>query len=365
MLQGQGSVSRRPRVLMLGTDPEGRGGIATVVSLLRQHGLFEREGVDYVTTHAEGSTTRKIGVFLRGAWRTLACLARRPAVVHVHAASRGSFVRKSLLLALARASGCKTVFHLHGACFDDFVAGSGSLMRRWIRHTLEHSSIVIALSGRWADFLRGVAPGAHVVVIPNAVPLPPVRGDDEVEPGRVLFLGQVEARKGIDELLQALSLLRARFPQVQLAIGGQGELEGIRKRAAERDVLDRVTLLGWVTAERKQDELARAAVFCLPSHAEGLPMAMLEAMAAGKAVVVSGVGGILDAVQDGVNGLVVQAGDVQDLAEGLARILGDSALRRRLGARARSTIAERFESGAVAEQISAVYQQLRNKRGEM
>ena len=91
---GPGSVSRRPRVLMLGTDPAGRGGVATVVSLLRQDGLFEREGVHYVATHAEGSAMRKIGVFLHGAWRVLACLARRPVVVHAHAASKGSFVRK-------------------------------------------------------------------------------------------------------------------------------------------------------------------------------------------------------------------------------------------------------------------------------
>jgi glycosyltransferase involved in cell wall biosynthesis len=348
-----------PRVLMLGTDPDGRGGVATVVSLLRQDGLFEREGVCYVPTHAEGSRGRKIGVFLKGLWGTLACLARRPAVVHAHAASKGSFVRKSILLALGRASGCKTVFHLHGACFDDFVAGSNGLMRRWIRHTLEKSSTVIALSSRWADFLRGFAPGARVVVIPNSVPLPPL-SEDRVQPARILFLGQVEPRKGIYELVEAISLLRARFPQVELAIGGQGELEQVRKRAQELGVLDRLDLLGWVTAGRKQEELARAAVFCLPSHAEGLPMAMLEAMAAGKAIVVSGVGGIPDAVTDRDNGLMVQPGDAGGLAEALARVLGDEQERKRLGRRARATIEERFESGVVVGQISAVYRQLRD-----
>lgn len=355
------SVARpaRPRVLMLGTDPGGRGGVATVVSLLRQDGLFEREGVHYVPTHAEGSKTRKIGAFVKGVWGTVACLARRPDVVHAHAASKGSFVRKALLLGLARAAGCKTVFHLHGACFDDFVAGSNGLMRRWIRHTLEKSSTVIALSSRWADFLRGFAPCAKVAVIPNSVPLPPL-GEDAVQPGRILFLGQVEPRKGIFELVEALALLRERFPQVELAIGGQGALDEVQRRAAELGVLERVTPLGWITAARKQEELARAAVFCLPSHAEGLPMAMLEAMAAGKAVVVSGVGGIPDAVRDGDNGLVVQPGDVEGLAQQLARILGDGEERLRLGRRARATIEERFESGVVIKQISAVYRQLRD-----
>lgn len=347
-----------PRVLMLGTDPGGRGGVATVVSLLQQDGLFEREDVCYVPTHAEGGKVARMGAFLKGMWGTLRCLARGVDVVHAHAASYGSFVRKSLLLALARVARRKTVFHLHGACFDSFVAGSGSVMRRWIRHTLQASSVVIALSTRWAAFVQEFAPRARVVVIPNSVPLPPARAD-EAEPGRILFLGQVEPRKGICELLGALALLKDRFPSAKLAIGGQGGLEEVRRRAQALGIADRVSELGWVTAGQKAQELARAAIFCLPSHAEGLPMAMLEAMAAGKAVVTTGVGGIPDAVADGENGLLVVPGDVEALAAALGRLLGDDEERRRLGERARATIRERFESGVVIEQISGVYEQLR------
>ena len=343
---------------MLGTEPGGRGGVATVVSLLRQNGLFEREGVCYVPTHAEGTRAAKLGAAFKGLLRTLTCLARRPEVVHAHAASNGSFVRKSVLLGLARASGCKTVFHLHGACFDSFIERSSPLMRRWIRHTLERSSVVIALSSRWADYLKGFAPRAEVVVIPNSVPVPPA-GTQQAEPGRILFLGQLEPRKGIYELVEALALLKDRFPQARLAIGGQGELEEVKRRALGLGVLERVEELGWVTAQRKAEELARASIFCLPSHAEGLPMALLEAMAAGKAVVSTGVGGIPDALRDGDNGLMVEPGNVASLARALGQLLGDDQERRRLGARARATIEQEFESGVVIGQISAVYKQLR------
>lgn len=346
---------------MLGTEPGGRGGVATVVSLLRQNGLFEREGVCYVSTHAEGSRAAKVGAALKGLLRTLACLARGQDIVHAHAASKGSFVRKSVLLALARASGAKTVFHLHGACFDSFIEGSHPLMQRWIRHTLEKSAVVIALSSRWASYLNGFAPRARIVVIPNSVPLPP-GGPDRAEPGRILFLGQVEPRKGIYELVDALALLKDRYPQLKLAVGGQGELAQLKARAAALGVADRIEELGWVTAGRKQDELARAAIFCLPSHAEGLPMALLEAMAAGKAVVSTGVGGIPDALRDGDNGLMVEPGNVEGLAAALGKLLGDDGERRRLGARARATIEQEFESGVVIGQISAVYQQLRQQR---
>ncbi|MEH6437244.1 glycosyltransferase [Massilia sp. DD77] len=356
-------VDTAPRVLMLGTAPGGRGGVATVVSLLRQDGLFEREGVRYVPTHTEGSRIDKARAALGGLVGTLACLWRRPRLVHAHAASNASFVRKSLLLALARARGCKTVFHLHGACFDSFNEHASAPMRRWIRHTLEASSVVIALSERWAGFLRGIAPRARIVVIPNSVPLPAL-GIEEEQPGRILFLGQIEQRKGIHELVEALARIAPRFPQAVLAIGGQGELEQVRRRAAELGIADRIEPLGWVDARRKAQELARASVFCLPSHAEGLPMAMLEAMAAAKPIVVTPVGGIPDAVRDGDNGLMVAPGDVEALAAALARLLGDAQERRRLGARARATIEQEYESGVVIGRISAVYRQLGTAGGQ-
>jgi glycosyltransferase involved in cell wall biosynthesis len=352
-----------PRVLMLGTAPEGRGGVATVVSLLRQDGLFEREGVCYIPTHVEGSRWDKARAAVFGVARTLACLLRRPELVHVHGASNASFVRKSVLLAMARAAGCKTVFHLHGACFDSFIDQASPRMRRWIRHTLEASSVVIALSERWAVFLRGFAPRANVVVIPNSVPLPPLALEQE-QPARILFLGQIEQRKGIYELVEAVARVAPQFPQVELAIGGQGELEQVKRRARELGVEDRIVPLGWIDSRQKREELARAALFCLPSHAEGLPMAMLEAMAAGKPVVVGSVGGIPDAVRDDDNGLLVPPGDVDALAAALARLLGSSAERRRLGGRARATIEQQYESGVVIARISAVYGQLRRQPGK-
>jgi glycosyltransferase involved in cell wall biosynthesis len=348
-----------PRVLMLGTALGGRGGIATVVGLLRQHGLFEREGVRYIATHAEGSRGRKAGAALSGFGQALAMLVRqRPALVHVHAASHASFVRKSLLLLLARAAGCKTVLHLHGACFDRYASQAGPLTRRWIRHTLESSSLVIALSAHWAGFVRGFAPGARVAVVPNSVPLPPVPDPAAEQPGRVLFLGQVERRKGVYELLEAFAALLPDFPEARLALGGQGELDAVRRRAAELGIGGQLVLLGWIDGPEKQAELARAAVFCLPSHAEGLPMAMLEAMAAARPVVVTPVGGILDAVQDGDNGLLVAPGQVAQLAGALRRLLGDAALRRRLGERARATIAARFDAAVVTGRIADIYREL-------
>jgi glycosyltransferase involved in cell wall biosynthesis len=272
-------------------------------------------------------------------------------------------MRKSLLLLIARRAGCKTIFHLHGGGFRQFAdQESGTLMRRWIRHTLERSSRVIALSDGWADYLRGFAPRARVAVLPNSVPLPALPDPALREPGRILFLGRAEAAKGIDELLEATARLAPRLPGLRLAIGGEGDLARLRRRAADLGIAGRVELLGWVGQEARDAELARASVFCLPSHAEGLPMSMLEAMAAARAVVVSRVGGIPETIRDHDNGLLVPPRDVPALAAALAQVLEDGALRERLARRARATIEQRYSLDVVGEQLASLYHELAGAR---
>jgi glycosyltransferase involved in cell wall biosynthesis len=349
---------------MVGTALEGKGGVAAVVSVLRHHGLFERERVRYVATHREGPAAVKAKGALSGFWQTLlACVGQHPSVVHVHAASRASFVRKSIVLLIARMAGCKTIFHLHGGGFRQFATvEAGALMRRWIRHTLEASSVVITLSNGWAGFVHGFAPRARVVVVPNSVPLP-APSTMQPEPGRILFLGRLEAAKGVFELLGAAAMLAAKYPSLRLAFGGEGDAEALRRRAAELGLAGHMEMLGWLGPEERDAQLARASVFCLPSHAEGLPMSMLEAMAASRAVVASSVGGIPETIVDGDNGLLAPPRDEAALAEQLDRVLGDEALRARLARQARVTIEQHYSTEVVCGQLSALYRELAGTQG--
>jgi glycosyltransferase involved in cell wall biosynthesis len=287
-------TARAPRVLMPGTAPEGRGGVAALVAVLRAGGLFDQARVRYISTHREGSFFSRLEAAARGFWQAIACLWRRPAIVHAHAASQAGFARKSQLLWLAPCAGCQTIFHLHGGGFRQFATvRSGLLMRRWIRHTLEPTSLVIARTGGRAGFVRGFAPRARVTVVPNAVPLPQ-RSVGRAEPGRILFLGRLEQARGVAELFDAAALL--------------------------------------------------------------------EAMAAGKAVVASRGGGIPEAVRDGENGLLVPPRDARALATALARLLEDAGLRARLGERARDTVAQHYSTETVCGRLAAIYNDLAGAR---
>ncbi|MYM25901.1 glycosyltransferase [Duganella sp. FT135W] len=350
------------QVLMFSTDASGRGGVAAVVAGLAQAPFAAQHGVELVASHRDGGAWTKLRSF-GGALATLLwrCCVARPAIVHVHTASRASFLRKSLLLAVARRFGCRTVLHLHGGGFADYTEQAGPLLRRWIQHSFSRASAVLVLSDSWAEFVAGMAPAAAVTVLPNAVVLPPPVAPEGRQPGRVLFLGRAETAKGIDDLLVALAALAPSRPQLQLVLGGDGDLERVSARAAELGLKDVLQLRGWLSREQVAQELAQATLLVLPSYREGLPMALLEAMACSCPVVATPVGGIPQLVADGENGLLVAPGDVPALTAALAALLDDADLCARLGARGRATIEAGYSSTAMTATLAGVYARLRGE----
>ena len=320
--------ARAPRILMPGTAPDGRGGVAALVAVLRA-GLFETAGVRYANTHRDGGLLTKLGAAASGLRQAVgACLWRRLAIVQAHAASHASAARKSLLLWLARCAGCQTIFHLHGGGFRQFATvRSSALTPRWIRHMLERSSLFIALTEGWAGFVRGFAP-----------------------------------RTRVTGLFEAVALPAPRFPMPHLVLAGSGELAQWRRAALELGIGDRFELTGWLDGGAQEEQLARAAVFCLPSHAEGLPIARLEAMAAGKAVVATAVEGIPEAVSDDEHGLLVPPHDGVALASALARMLEDAGMQKRLDERARARVAQHYSTQAVCGRLAAIYNELAGAR---
>jgi len=338
------------------------GGMAEVVASLRRSGLFARYPTRLITTHRRTHLAGRLAIAL-GALAQLAWLLAtfRVALVHAHVAMRGSFWRKALLLALARAFGVPTVVHLHGSTFVEFYEREcGPLRRRLVRRTLERAAAVIALSEHWRAYLAGIVPAARVVVIPNMVDAAAVQAGIERSgaarsPDGILFLGEIGRRKGIYDLVCALAQIAAAHPGAHLVAGGSGELDRVRRLARELGVEASLELPGWVSGEAKARLLAEAAVYVLPSYNENLPVSILEAMAAGLPVVSTRVGGIPDAVRHGVDGFLVEPGAKEELAEQVLRLLGDPALRSRLGASGRQRALEQFSPAAVLAPLEQLY----------
>jgi len=190
---------------------------------------------------------------------------------------------------------------------------------------------------------------ARGVVIPNPVPLPapgapePSRRDSAL---RIISLGRLADVKGFDVLVTAFAAIAGQVPDSRLDIYGEGpEREALESLIKALGMGGRITLRG--ITERPFEALRGADLFVLPSHAEGFPNALVEAMACGLPVISTRFGGAAtDIIRDGVDGLLVPPGNPAALGEALVRLLNDPAERARLGGEATGVV-ERFSMGRV------------------
>lgn len=183
-------------------------------------------------------------------------------------------------------------------------------------------------------------------------------------PPRVLYVGRMVEKKAADVLIRAMALVRERLPQAQVVLVGDGPLRsGLEALAGSLGV--EAEFLGAQPAAIVQRELHRARVFCLPSitarngDTEGLPIAVLEAQAAGLPVVTSAVGGRDEGIQDGATGFAFPEGDVGELARHLLALLRDDSLASRFGQQAAERIGARFRLADCTERLEAFYDAVR------
>lgn len=343
-------------LIMLGTAFETRGGVAAVVNAYRAQGLFERWPIDYVPTHCDGSAARKLLTAVKALLRVVLLLAKsRRVVMHVHCASHASFWRKCVFMAIGMLAKCPVIFHLHGGGFARFYEMEcGAARRGIIRFFLDRAACVIVLSERWRAWITRITENPRVVCIANPAPALEERPASQRK-NMVLFLGRLERSKGIFDLLDAVCALRAQIPDIKLVCAGEGDIDSAARYAERLGIGDAVGLTGWIGTAEKQSLMNRAALLVVPSYAEGLPMSLLEAMAAGLPVVATEVGGIPDVVTDGVNGFLFKPGDIATLERLLRRLMHDPRLRMRIATAARETVRLRFSADRVLARLDEIY----------
>jgi phosphatidylinositol alpha-1,6-mannosyltransferase len=352
---------RRPRLLILTPDfPPARGGIQALV-----HGLalaikgFEIEVVTLANADAarfdgEGTivTRRVASHVLRWRARVLAlnaaglrrALQFRPDVVlsaHVVTSPAAASIRRLL--------GGRTVQYFYANEILD--------KPRLAAFATTHADVPIAISTHTASLIAATgASTANVRLIPPGIDLPRDTGALPTERPTVLTVAQLKhSYKGHDVLIGALAGIRARIPDVEWVVIGEGPLRSrLEALASSAGVAQSVRFLGEVSESERNLWLRRADVFAMPSRhdGEGFGIAYLEASAYGKPVLAGNVAGALDAVADGVSGLLVDPSDPAAVGEALTRLLLDRGLAGRLG-RAGAERARDFAWPTIAERVEA------------
>ncbi|GAB4313165.1 MAG: glycosyltransferase family 4 protein [Candidatus Sumerlaeia bacterium] len=221
----------------------------------------------------------------------------------------------------------------------------------------------VAVSKDLTQKARRLFPGARVEYIPNGVDVnqfQPAAERRHASPVRFVFAGRFSTLKALDRLIEAARrLLDAGTCGFEIMLYGGGPMEeALRRQVAEARLDGVVHFCGWVDRAALAGALAEAHAFVLPSDIEGMPIACLQAMASGLAIIGSRIAGIQDVVTDGGNGILTPAGDVDALAAAMQRLITDRQLLNQMGQHSRVIAVESFSWEAIIERYLALFQRV-------
>ena len=344
--------------------------IVAASAVVRRNYALRRNGIAFhVVRHAFPFTCKGFPPYLRiDLWTRYAYLRRqlrrvvdqlRPELIHVHGTENGYGLA-------AIGTGVPTVVSIQGIIgLYALVAPEFSYrLQALIERQVIGNTANVGCRTAWAsDFVRGLNPGATIYQMDEAI--------NEVffrSPGgsagtqRIVMVGEVVRRKGVEEAIEAMRLVVSAFPSAKLTIVGLGSsasyVDGLKQRVASLGIDDNVEWAGFKPASEIAALHAQAALLIHPSHIDNSPNAVAEAMASGLPIIASRVGGIPSMIEHDVTGLLVEPHNPIELATAIIALLRDEPERRRLGANAKKVGLERHFPANAAEETMRVYRDI-------
>ena len=305
------------KILFLGVSKHTKGGMTAV---LVSYGKYI-DGMRFIPTWRLGNKLIKSWYALQALVRTslLLLFDKRIKIVHIHGAANASFDRCKLFINLSKQFGKKVILHEHAADFMEYYSASGK--KDDIRATLNKCDRLIVLSKSWQDYFASIGVDKNrIKVLNNIVSPPELHPEFHTEDGKLhlLYMGEISKRKGGFDLLKAVADHKEQFEGKLLLRMGGNQVDGdIKSFINEHHLESIVTYEGWIAGQKKIECLNWEDIYILPSYNEGLPIAILEAMAYHHPVISTPVGGIPEVLQDGYNGTLVRPGNTEEIAKAI------------------------------------------------
>lgn len=336
------------KVLVVSTSRKTRGGITAVLKLYEQSEMWSEFHCEWIETHRDGNNARKIWYYVRACFKYVLLLPFYD-IVHFHISLPTTVTRKCPLFKLARVFGKKTIIHLHcGSQID-------TIWNEKYQYMFERCDCGIMLSESLKTKIEEhVGKSEKFKVVYNPCPIV-TKISHYKKQNYILFSGTIYEGKGYKDLIKAFALIASEYPDWRIVLAGNGEVEQARELALQLGITEQVDLLGWVNGEVKHKVFCEAKALCLPSYAEGFPMAVLDAWAYGLPVITTPVGGIPDIAIDGRNLLLFEPGDVNSLSVCLSKMISDISLRQRLSKESQLLAKTKFNLDTICSQLESIY----------
>lgn len=341
-------MEKKLKVLVIATSRRTRGGITAVVKAHESGSHWKKFHCRWIETHRDGNRLRKIG-YLICSFAEYLCLIPFYQLVHIHLSTPVSAKRKYLFYKITRLFHKKTIIHLHcGSQIDSIWSPLYDKMFKDAEKCLVLSETIKTKVEEHIGHRENLC----VLYNPCLVIACPVK--KEVKP-YILFAGTLIPAKGYADLITAFARIAGKYPDWSVVFAGNGEVEQGKALAKELGIENQTFFPGWVNGEAKEKVFGEASVFCLPSYAEGFPMAVLDAWAYGLPVVATPVGGLPDIAEEGKNILLFTPGDTDGLAAQLDKILSDPGLRRDIAEESLKLSRTTFSIETISRQLDEIY----------
>ncbi len=348
-------------ILMLGEDIRQKGGIASVTNtLLRAPEINRKYNINHLATYS--GKTHIIRDFIKALFIFFRLLLfKKIDLIHLHSAADGSFYRKSIFILISSVFRKKAVLHIHSGHFGAFYEKSRALKKKYIETILSIPQTLIVVSNALkAQLVKIVKDPGKVEIVVNPVELPPEheyrRDTNENKTTKIVFMGRLNAKKGIYDLIEAAEKLLAETKDVFFILCGDGEMRKVKDLIEEKGIAKYFSIPGRV--DDKHCYLSGGDIFVLPSYFEGIPISVLEAAGYKLPVVATAAGGTPEVVCNNENGFLIEPGNIESLKEKLLVLINSPELRIRMGKKAYEVIKNKFDIRVVEKKLDSIYQNL-------
>lgn len=345
-------------VLMIGVDKKSIGGMLTVVeNYINNEEFSQKTNLSYIPTVTNSFKLEKITFFLKSLIKIIyVILSKNINIVHVHMAEKGSVFREGLVVLIANALGCKTIIHMHGATIEEWYNNQSNFIKKIVSKIFKKADKIFVLGVIWREFMEKIVKEpSKIEVVYNAVTVPQNKLYN-TEAKNIIFLGMLIQRKGIYDLLQAISRIKDKLPSdIKVKLYGADKNNNIYEKINELHLEKKVEYCGWLTNNNKDKCFKNTLINVLPSYNEGLPMTILETMSYGIPNISTNIAAIPEAISNNENGILLKPGDIDSLSNSILKLVSDSDMRKEYSKKSFSLVKEKFDITYHLQKVYRIY----------
>ncbi len=346
------------KILIIGPSPtKSNGGMATVISSqLSDKELNNKYDISVHASFVDGNKIWRV-VYSIFAYLFFLRKYKKYDLFHIHVASYRSTFRKMLYYKRIKKANKKVILHIHGGEYLLFYNKLDKEKKRGVENFLQKADMVITLSDDWKEKFEETFKLDNCCSLNNGIDtelFDKAYCDVSNCKNSFVVLSRYGENKGTYDLIDAVELIRKKFPNIKVYMAGDGEVEKAKSLVAEKDLENNIIINGWVNFEEKISLLKKSATLILSSHNEGLPMSILEGMAAGKAIISTTVGAIPEVVKE-ENGILVKAGDSKMLSEAMEKCMTDINMLKNMSDNNKTKIEEEYSIKKIHTKLMDYY----------